>query len=321
MDIINKILELLESNNRSQKELTDYLGIEKSIFSAWKSGKSQSYKKYIDKIAQYFDVSTDFLTGKSKYRNIQEIKKYNWGIYDSGFEPAFDFAELLIPIKKARVITTDELGKAINVDEKTMENVLNGLLPITYKQAEDLCKVLNTDVSQVLFDNGYYQGNVPDEYKNRVKEWELRQKGIGNISIYEAYDNLHPIQLKKIPLLGEIACGEPIWADEDKEHYVMADMDIDADFCLTAKGDSMVNARINNGDIVFIKQMTLVQNGEIAAVIIDNEATLKRVYYYPDKNKLVLNPENPAYEPLIYINEELDTVRILGKAVYFMSAL
>lgn len=140
-------------------------------------------------------------------------------------------------------------------------------------------------------------------------------------SLFNKYDNIHPIQLKKIPLLGEIACGEPIWADEDKEHYVMADMDIDADFCLTAKGDSMVNARINNGDIVFIKQMPLVQNGEIAAVIIDNEATLKRVYYYPDKNKLVLNPENPAYEPLIYINEELDTVRILGKAVYFMSAL
>ena len=140
-------------------------------------------------------------------------------------------------------------------------------------------------------------------------------------SLFNKYDNIHPIQLKKIPLLGEIACGEPIWADEDKEHYVMADMDIDADFCLTAKGDSMVNARINNGDIVFIKQMPLVQNGEIAAVIIDNEATLKRVYYYPDKNKLVLNPENPAYEPLIYINEELDTVRILGKAVYSMSAL
>ncbi len=140
-------------------------------------------------------------------------------------------------------------------------------------------------------------------------------------SLFNKYDNIHPIQLKKIPLLGEIACGEPIWADENKEHYVMADMDIDADFCLTAKGDSMVNARINNGDIVFIKQMPLVQNGEIAAVIIDNEATLKRVYYYPDKNKLVLNPENPAYEPLIYINEELDSVRILGKAVYFMSAL
>lgn len=65
----------------------------------------------------------------------------------------------------------------------------------------------------------------------------------------------------------------------------------------------------------------IVNNGEIAAVIIDNEATLKRVYYYPDKNKLVLNPENPKYEPLVYLNEELETIRILGRAVYFMSAL
>lgn len=67
--------------------------------------------------------------------------------------------------------------------------------------------------------------------------------------------------------------------------------------------------------------MPMVKNGDIAAVIIDNEATLKRVYYYPEKNKLVLNPENPAFEPLVYINEELDTIRILGKAVYFMSAI
>ena len=67
--------------------------------------------------------------------------------------------------------------------------------------------------------------------------------------------------------------------------------------------------------------MPMVKNGDIAAVIIDNEATLKRVYYYPEKNKLVLNPENPAFEPLVYINEELDTIRILGKAVYFVSAI
>lgn len=135
------------------------------------------------------------------------------------------------------------------------------------------------------------------------------------------YDNISPIKLKKFPMLGEIACGEPIFADEDKESYVMANMDINADFCLTAKGDSMINARINDGDIVFIRKMPMVNNGEIAAVIIDDEATLKRVYYYPEKNKLVLNPENPDYEPLVYINDELDIVHILGKAVYFMSAL
>ena len=140
-------------------------------------------------------------------------------------------------------------------------------------------------------------------------------------NIYDQFDNIRPIRLKKFPMLGEIACGEPIWADEDKESYIMADMDIQADFCLTAKGDSMINARINNGDIVFIREMPIVQNGDIAAVIIDNEATLKRVYYYPEQNKLILNPENPAYEPLVYVNEELNDIRILGKAVYFMSAL
>lgn len=145
---------------------------------------------------------------------------------------------------------------------------------------------------------------------------------IGNASINyltEHFDNIKPIKLKRFPMLGEIACGEPIFADENREHYIMADMDIDADFCLTAKGDSMVNARIFNGDIVFIKEMPIVENGDIAAVIIDNDATLKRVYYYPEQGKLILNPENPTHAPLVYVGEELNTIRILGKAVYFMS--
>ena len=139
--------------------------------------------------------------------------------------------------------------------------------------------------------------------------------------LMEKYDNIKPVKLKRFPLLGEIACGEPIFASEDRESCVMADMDINADFCLTAKGDSMINARINDGDIVFIKEMPMVDNGDIAAVIIDDEATLKKVYYYPDKGKLVLYPENPNYEPFIYVGEELNSIRILGKAVYFMSAL
>ena len=139
--------------------------------------------------------------------------------------------------------------------------------------------------------------------------------------LMEKYDNIKPVKLKRFPLLGEIACGEPIFADEDRESYVMADMDINADFCLTAKGDSMINARINDGDIVFIKEMPMVDNGDIAAVIIDDDATLKRVYYYPEDNTIQLIAENPKFKPLIYKNEELDQIRILGKAVYFMSAL
>ena len=135
------------------------------------------------------------------------------------------------------------------------------------------------------------------------------------------FDNIRPVQLKRFPMLGEIACGEPICADEDHESHIMADMDIQADFCLRAKGDSMINARIFDGDIVFIKEMPIVENGDIAAVIIDNEATLKRFYYDKENNYLQLIAENPLYKPLVYRNEQLDEIRVLGKAVYFMSAL
>lgn len=148
--------------------------------------------------------------------------------------------------------------------------------------------------------------------------WQSSSSETINIS---KYSNIKPIQLKSFPILGKIACGKPIFADEDKEHYIMADMDIHADFCLVAQGDSMVNARINDGDIVFVRETPVVENGEIAAVIINDEATLKRVYYYPEQNKLVLSAENPKYEPFVYIGTELEHIRILGKAVYFMSAL
>jgi repressor LexA len=133
------------------------------------------------------------------------------------------------------------------------------------------------------------------------------------------FDNIFPIKKNKTPLLGEIACGNPIFADEDRESYIEAGTDIQADFCLKAHGDSMINARILDGDIIFIRKQEMVENGEIAAVIIDNEATLKRVYYEKDKSKLVLQAENPVYPPLVYVGDELNNIRILGKAIAFQS--
>ncbi len=136
----------------------------------------------------------------------------------------------------------------------------------------------------------------------------------------ESY-GLETIELKKFPLLGEIACGEPIFAEESHESYVMASTEIRADFALVAKGDSMTGARIYDGDIVFIQKMPMVDNGDIAAVIIEDEATLKRVYYYPESEKLLLNPENSNYAPLIYSGDELNQIRVLGKAVMFQSLI
>ena len=67
------------------------------------------------------------------------------------------------------------------------------------------------------------------------------------------YGNILPVTAKRIPMLGKIACGKPIYADEDRESYVVAGTDIQADFCLRAAGDSMTGARIYDGDIVFIR--------------------------------------------------------------------
>lgn len=136
-----------------------------------------------------------------------------------------------------------------------------------------------------------------------------------------SFDNVFPVRTKKLPLIGEIACGEPIYADEQHGEFVATDAGLEADFCLRAKGDSMIGARIHDGDVVFVSKQETVENGEIAAVVIDDEATLKRVYYYPDDAKLVLSPENPKYAPLVYLGEELNHIRILGRAVAFQSSL
>ena len=133
------------------------------------------------------------------------------------------------------------------------------------------------------------------------------------------FDNIIPISIKRFPLLGDIACGKPIMANEEKELYVEVGANISADFCLRAKGDSMIGARIYDGDIVFIKKQEMVDNGEIAAVIIEDEATLKRVNYFPEKNLLILKAENSKYEDLVYTGEQLDHIIILGKAVAFQS--
>ena len=132
-------------------------------------------------------------------------------------------------------------------------------------------------------------------------------------------NGITPITTQRIPLIGAIACGNPIEANEEFEAYVEVGSKIQCDYCVRAKGDSMINARIHNGDIVFIRKQDIVENGEIAAVLIDNEVTLKRFYYYQESNKLVLQAENPQFEPLVYVGEELDHVTVLGKAVAFQS--
>ena len=125
--------------------------------------------------------------------------------------------------------------------------------------------------------------------------------------------------MSKTPLIGAIACGAPILAQEHIEDYVDTPKNIHADFALICKGDSMINARIFDGDVVYVRQQVTVENGEIAAVLIDNEATLKRVRIFEDH--IVLEPENPHYRPLSFWGDEMNDIQILGKAVAFTSTV
>lgn len=132
--------------------------------------------------------------------------------------------------------------------------------------------------------------------------------------------NIIPMpKMRRIPLLGTIACGTPITAEENYDGDVDLPDTIRADFALRCKGDSMINARIFDGDICYIRRQPTVENGQIAAVLIDDEATLKRVRLFEDH--IVLEPENPQFRPLVYWGEEMAAVSILGLAVAFTSSV
>ena len=139
--------------------------------------------------------------------------------------------------------------------------------------------------------------------------------GLDDIHTSEYIKNLIPIETKKIPLLGTIAAGEPIYADEDFESYVEVGAGVRCDFALRVKGDSMINARIHDGDIVFIRKQDTVNQGEIAVVLIGDEATLKRFRRYG--NHIVLQSENPEIHDIEFELGEDVNMKILGKAVAF----
>ncbi len=130
--------------------------------------------------------------------------------------------------------------------------------------------------------------------------------------------NLLPVKKVRVPLLGNVAAGEPILADQEYDTYVEANEDIRCDFALRVDGDSM-EPTIRYGDLVFIRQQDDVDDGEIAAVLVDDSATLKHVYHIKDGLQLI--SDNPKYRPMICTMPEYDTIRILGKAVAFKRIL
>ena len=196
-------------------------------------------------------------------------------------------------------MTQEDLAKKLGYkDRSTVAKIESNVNDITQSKIAAIAKVLQTTPAALMgWDNNEASPSLPNS------------------------SNIIPMpQMRQIPLLGAIACGAPILAEEHIEDMVDIPRHIHADFALTCKGDSMINARIFDGDIVYIRQQDTVESGEIAAVMNgDDEATLKRVRLFDDH--IVLEPENPMYPPKAYWHEEMNSVRILGKAVAFTSAV
>lgn len=204
-----------------------------------------------------------------------------------------ELREILARLKTENGLTTEALSRLSGVPKGTLNKLLNGeTRNPTGATLKKLASALQCPV-------------------------ELFYSGEAAVALKNAQD-LVPVHRRAIPLLGEIAAGVPILAEESAE-MVYCDDSLRCDCALRVRGDSMVGARIHSGDLVFIRLQDDVEDGEIAAVVIDDEATLKRVYHI--HRGLQLISENPGFKPMIFTLDDCNTIRIIGKAVGFQSAL
>ncbi len=206
-----------------------------------------------------------------------------------------ELRSILARLKRENGLTTDMLCALSGVPKGTINKLLNGETKNpTAATLKKLAGAMNCPV-ELLYN------------PEKVSEQQISNR-----------DDILDVHRRVVPLLGDIAAGKPIYADEDAE-LVGCDDSMTCDFALRVRGDSMIGARIQNGDLVFIRSQDDVDDGEIAAVVVDDEATLKRVYHI--KNGLQLISENPRYAPMVFTLEDCNSIRILGKAVGFQSRL
>lgn len=179
--------------------------------------------------------------------------------------------------RKSANLTLEELGNRIGVGKSTIRKYETGMIRVSHEKLEMIAEVLRIDVSLL--------------YGEEIKK-----------------------DLVQVPLYGQVACGDGCVIYEEPAEYkiVPADwVDNGIFFFLEAKGDSMIGARIHEGDLLLIKKQEDIENGEIAAVAIDDECVLKRVYR--NNGTFTLVSENPKYPPVIFDPTTDKNIKIIGR--------
>lgn len=207
------------------------------------------------------------------------------------------YVERIKSLRKERGLSQDQLAAMLGVSRSAVGMYETGKREPDFEICEAIADIFNVDMDYL------------------IGRSSIERKTSFSCGIPSGFEPVP--QMQKVPLIGNIACGQPITAEENLEGYVDAPAMKQIDFALTCHGDSMIDAGIYDGDIVYIRKQPEVENGQIAAVRIGSEATLKRVYYYPEEGKIILQAANAAYPPMSYSGEELNEISIEGLLIGF----
>lgn len=211
-----------------------------------------------------------------------------------------NFSDRIKSLRVERGITQEQLAAMLKVSRSTIGMYESGKREPDFETSEAIADIFNVDMD-------YLTGRSDIQRKHPITPSTFIPTGFSPLP-----------DMDTLPRVGRIACGEPILAEQNIEDYDSVPSSWRATFTLICVGDSMA-PRIQDGDLVAIRQQEEVENGEIAAVRIGDEATLKRVYFHDDY--IELRPENPAYSSIIRRREEMDDVSIEGRAVGFCRGL
>ncbi len=256
-------------------------------------------------LAEYFSVSIDYLLGcsddslsKNQLNSNVCPKVVNDCVAQSCADPSA-FNEILRSLRTEKGYSQRALAEMLNVSQQLIAKYEAGTSTPSPKTIAQIAALFGVSADYLV---GSTVSKEPKPLASNIFSM--------------------PKMVKK-PLLGTIACGQQILATESVNEYVDVPENIHCDFAVRCKGDSMIDARIYDGDAVYIQQQEEVENGQIAAVLIEGEceteATLKRVYLSSDSITLV--PENRSYAPLVFTGNAMNRVHIIGRAVAFTSRM
>ncbi len=197
-----------------------------------------------------------------------------------------DFAKRLKELRVSRGLTQDDLARELNLVKSSISMYENGKRKPSFEVLEAIADYFNVNMD----------------------------------TLYSSAPVFVPL-LKRVPMLGYAAAGQPLEnLDGQDTYYVETDSRYAVDFCITVRGDSMINAGINDGDIVFVKSQPEVPNGKIACIEIDNERVCIKRFYKTDTGVMLVS-ENPKYAPLQFSESNCTDFKVLGLAVLKQSEI